>query len=58
MILISNFKLYRWLIGGTWYKFQLNGELPNCYGLFWTQTYDNTKYVDLIKTENYDKRTK
>lgn len=51
---MTDFKLYRWYIGGIWYKYQMSGEIPNCYGTFWSQYKDNSNRVILIKTENYE----
>jgi hypothetical protein len=30
-------QIVRYLIGGTWYKQTMSGELPNCYGSWWTK---------------------
>lgn len=34
---IYNLKIVRRLIGGKWYKQTMSGELPNCYGSWWTK---------------------
>ena len=32
-----NSLIVRAIIGGTWYKQTMSGELPNCYGSWWTK---------------------
>jgi len=56
--LITNFdfckiKVYRKFKGGTWYKYEMSGELSGCYGTFWSQNIDNSRFVVLIKTEKF-----
>lgn len=56
---LDRFRVYRAYKGGIWYKHQLNGELPNCYGTFWANYGKINRYTDIIKTEDYtDKKTK
>jgi hypothetical protein len=31
-------QIIRGIIGGVWYKQTMSGELPNCYGSWWTQS--------------------
>ena len=49
----SDFRLYRYFKGGIWYKHQMNGELPRCYGSYWAKYGKVNRYTDIIKTENY-----
>ena len=51
----ERFRFYRALVGGKWYKHQMNGELPNCYGAFWAQYGKIDRYTDIIKEEDYTK---
>jgi len=50
---LSNFKFFRKLLYGKWYHYEMSGELPSCYGDFWTQTEINHRYVNLLKIEEY-----
>lgn len=31
-------KWFRKLVGGTWYRYNMTGQLPTCYGYWWTKT--------------------
>lgn len=31
---LEDFRFYRCFCGGIWYKHDMSGELPNCYGSF------------------------
>jgi hypothetical protein len=33
----KDLQIVRALIGGTWYKQAMSGELPHCYGSWWTK---------------------
>lgn len=46
--------LYRYYKGGKWYKHEMSGELPNCYGSFWANYGKINRYTNIIKTENYE----
>lgn len=52
---LSKFRWYRAYKGGNWYKHQMNGELPNCYGSFWATYGKINRYADIMKQENYCK---
>lgn len=51
----ESFIFYRYYKGGLWYKHEMSGELPNCYGSFWARYDKINKYTDIIKIENYGK---
>lgn len=54
---LENYRFYRMLIGGKWYKHNMSGELPNCYGSFWARYGKLNKYTDIVKEEDYKKKT-
>ena len=52
---MNNFKWYRKLCEGTWYKYQMTGQIP-CYGSFWSRkNMEDSRFCIKVKTENYGK---
>lgn len=50
----SRFTWYRKLTGGLWNYYEMTGELPGCYGGFWTQDrLPDNRYYYFKKGENY-----
>ena len=35
---LASWRLYRAIRGGRWYKQTMTGELPGCFGSWWTRT--------------------
>ena len=50
----ESFILYRYYKGGVWYKHEMSGELPGCYGSFWADYGTINEYTNIIKIENYE----
>ncbi len=50
---IEDFRLYRYYKGGTWYKHEMSGELPGCYGSFWADYGKLNRYTNVVKKEIY-----
>lgn len=51
---MKNLKWYRWLCGGTWYKHTMTGELPGCYGSWWSREESHhPRYERIEKVEKY-----
>lgn len=36
---MSKYRWFRRFIGGTWYRYDMTGQLPSCYGHWWTKKY-------------------
>lgn len=52
--MMERFKFYRRWKGGIWYKYEMTGQLPGCYGIFWSRIKLPThRYYNLIKTETH-----
>ena len=53
---LKNIRFIRMLVGGKWYKQTMSGELPNCFGSWWTrQPLPKHRYHYIEKIENYGK---
>lgn len=51
---MSRFKIWRWMIGGIWYRHEMTGELPNCYGGWWSRDKEHhPRFEKITKIENY-----
>lgn len=51
-----NLQIIRGIIGGIWYKQTMSGELPGCYGSWWTkEPLKPHRYHYIEKIENYEK---
>lgn len=50
---LGQFRLFRCLVGGVWYKHASTGQLPGLYGSFWSRTPPCNRYTAVIKTEDY-----
>ena len=60
---MKRFKLYRRLLGGTWYNVQFTEQAGWICSTWvgvscWSRTYSISKYFKLIKTETYDNKFK
>ena len=55
--MMSSLKLYRKLVGGIWYKYQMTGQLPGCYGSFWNnELWPSHRYYIVTSVEIYEKK--
>ena len=53
---MSNFKFFRKLCGGIWFKHEMTGRIPGCYGSWWdTSFYHNPSYDRIVSIEVYVK---
>ncbi len=51
---MKNIKLYRFFCGGVWYRHEMTGELPGCYGSWWSRKYDHhPRYEAITEIEAY-----
>lgn len=51
---MKSFKWFRKWVGGNWYKYEMSGQLPGCYGSWWsTKLLTPHRYYNLVKTESY-----
>lgn len=51
---MSNYHFFRKFIGGTWFRYDMTGQLPGCYGHWWTKKQEpEHRYYKLTKTETY-----
>ena len=51
---LQNIMLFRCIVGGVWYKQSMSGELPGCYGSWWTQhPHPPHRYHYTEKTEDW-----
>lgn len=51
---MKNLKLYRYICGGVWYKYQGTGQLPGLFGSWWSRKkLEPHRYYNLIKVEDY-----
>jgi len=51
---MKNFRWFRKYIGGDWFKYQMTGQLPGCWGSWWTiKKLPPHRYYELIKTESF-----
>lgn len=52
---LKNCRFYRAMRGGIWYKQTMSGELPGCYGSWWTKNpLTPNRYHYTEKTEDYN----
>lgn len=52
---MRRFKFFRRMCGGIWYKHEMTGQLPNCYGSWWSRkSSHHPRYEAIIETENYN----
>ena len=50
-----NLQIIRYIIGGIWYKQTMSGELPGCYGSWWTkEPLKPNRFHYTEKIENYE----
>lgn len=53
-LVLNQFRLYRMLRGGVWYRIESTGQLPGLYGGWWTRSEDyHKRYTARVKTESY-----
>lgn len=51
---LTYIQAYRALRGGKWYKQTMSGELPGCYGSWWTKyPLRDNRYHFIEKVEDY-----
>jgi hypothetical protein len=51
---INIFRIYRAIRGGKWFKHEMTGQLPGCYGSWWSRDKDHhPRYEAITKKEDY-----
>lgn len=51
---MTKYKWFRKLIGGIWFRYDMTGQLPTCYGHWWTKKIEREhRYYECTQIENH-----
>ena len=52
---MRNYKWFRKFIGGVWFKYEMTGELPGCYGHLWSKKIEPShRYYIITEIEEHE----